>query len=220
MEHLIAHLIVPFIGRWFFRTVRRWPWVFAGFALAGECVGAWAVGFWQAGDWILVGIGILCLAFYTGLLILLAVKLRTDTWVAFCDKAEAVFGGGADTEQLVDATMHTITFYPKNSPLSLNDMREFVRSFPEGEWITLNGVDRGVIESEDGRIYLDYDDHYQEYFSKYLDERQRAELAARLGFSPARAVHIHASHAFQHSRELAQTVCESLAKKWGGGWSE
>jgi hypothetical protein len=116
--------------------------------------------------------------------------------------------------------MHTITFYPKDRTLSLDQVKEFVRSFPEGDWLTENGVGRGVIESEDGRIYLDYDDHYQEYFGKYLDERQRAELTARLGFSPSLAVHIHASHAYQHSRDLAQAVCDSLAKRWDGGWSE
>jgi hypothetical protein len=115
--------------------------------------------------------------------------------------------------------MHTITFYPKNTP-SLNEIKEFIRSFPEGDWITETGFSRGVIESEDGRIYLDYDDHYRDYFDKYLDERQRAELTTRLGFSPTLAVHVHASHAYQHSRELAQAVCESLVKKWGGGWSE
>lgn len=115
--------------------------------------------------------------------------------------------------------MHTITFYPKSIP-SLDEVKEFVRSFPEGEWVAETDYCRGVIDSEDGRIYLDYDDHYREYFDKYLNERQRAELTARLGFSPNLAVHVHASHANKHSRELAQTVCEDLAKKWGGGWSE
>jgi hypothetical protein len=115
--------------------------------------------------------------------------------------------------------MHSITFYPKNNP-TLDEIKEFVRSFPEGDWVTGTGVGRGLIESEDGRIYLDYDDHYREYFEKYLDERQRAELTARLGFCPTLAVHLHASHTYQHSQELAQSICESLAKKWGGSWSE
>jgi hypothetical protein len=115
--------------------------------------------------------------------------------------------------------MHTITFYPRNKP-SLDEVKEFVRSFPEGEWVTEAGADRGVIESEDGRIYLDYDDHYRDYFEKYLNERQRVELAARLGFSPTLAVHVQVSHAFQRSQELAQIVCENLAKRWGGGWCE
>ena len=115
--------------------------------------------------------------------------------------------------------MHTITFYPKSTP-SLDEVKEFVQSFPEGDWVTEKGVGRGVIESDDGRIYLDYDDHYREYFDKYLDEQQRVELTARLGFSPTVAVHVHASHAYQHSQELAQAVCDSLANEWGGGWSE
>lgn len=115
--------------------------------------------------------------------------------------------------------MHTITFYPKSKP-SLDDVREFVRSFPEGDWISETGVGRGIIESEDGRIYLDYDDHYREYFDKYLDERQRAELTDRLGFAPTLALHVHASHGYQHSRELADAVCAGLARKWGGSWVE
>lgn len=115
--------------------------------------------------------------------------------------------------------MHTITFYPKSKP-SLDEVKEFIRSFSAGDWMNEAGNGRGVIEDEDARVYLDYDDHYPEYFDKYLDERQRSELTARLGFSPTLAVHVHASHAYQHSLELAQAVCESLAKKWGGGWSE
>jgi hypothetical protein len=112
--------------------------------------------------------------------------------------------------------MHTITVFPKGQP-SLDEVKRFVQSLPEGEWVTET---RGVIESEDGRIYLDYDDHYRQYFDTYLDEGHRAELAARLGFSPTLALHLHASHAYQHSRELAKAICESLVSKWGGGWSE
>ena len=115
--------------------------------------------------------------------------------------------------------MHTITFYPKQPP-PLNDVQTFVHSFPEGDWLTGTGQERGVIETDDGRVYLDYDDHYREYFDKYLDEQQRADLTARLGFSPTLALHVHASHAYQHSQELARAVCERLVEKWGGGWSE
>jgi hypothetical protein len=115
--------------------------------------------------------------------------------------------------------MHTITVYPK-SELSLEEVKAFVRSFPAGDWVTETGVSRGVIESEDARVYLDYDDHYREYFDKHLDAQQRTELAARLGFSPTLALHVHASHAYQHSRELARAICESLVNKWGGGCSE
>src|ERR1700690_4138658 len=98
--------------------------------------------------------------------------------------------------------MHTITFYPKKMP-SLDDIKGFVQSFPEGDWVTETCVPRAVIESEDARVYLDYDAHYREYFDKYLDVQQRAELTGRLGFSPTLALHIHASNAYQHSRELA-----------------
>jgi hypothetical protein len=115
--------------------------------------------------------------------------------------------------------MHTITFYPKHLP-TLDEVKGFVQSIPEGDWVTDTGVSRGVIESEDGRVYLDYDDHYREYFDKYLDAQQRAELIAQLGFSPTLALHLHASHAYQGSRELAHAICKSLVTKWGGGWRE
>jgi hypothetical protein len=115
--------------------------------------------------------------------------------------------------------MHTITVYPKSKP-SLEEIKEFVRSLPEGDWVTETGVSRGVIESEEGRVYLDYDEHYREYFDKYLDERERTELTTRLGFFPTLALHVHASNAYQHSRELARAICESLVKKWGGGCSD
>ena len=82
------------------------------------------------------------------------------------------------------------------------------------------GVSRGVVEAEDGRVYLDYNEHYREYFDKYLDEQQRTELTSRLGFSPTLALHLHASNAYQHSRDLAQAICERLVNKWGGGCSE
>jgi hypothetical protein len=95
VEHLIAQLIVheitPFLGRWFFRTICHWPAVFAAVALVGECVGVWAIGFWPLGDWFWVGIRVLCLFLYTGLLALLAVKLWSGTWGAFCDWGVSLF---------------------------------------------------------------------------------------------------------------------------------
>ncbi len=51
-------------------------------------------------------------------------------------------------------------------------------------WVTAT---RGVIESDDGRVYLDYDERYREHFDKYLDEHQRTELTARLGLPRRRA---------------------------------
>jgi hypothetical protein len=112
--------------------------------------------------------------------------------------------------------MHTITFYPKHIP-TLDEVKGFVQSVPEGDWVAET---RGVIESDDGRVYLDYDDHFREYFDKYLDAHARAELTSRLGFSPTLALHLHASHVYQHSRELAEAICKKLATTWGGSWSE
>lgn len=91
IAHLIGHLLTPLAGRTFFRTAKRFPPTFAAVALAGEAVGVWAVGFWVVGDWFLVGIGVLCLVFYTGLLALLAIKLWAGTWGAFCDWAASLF---------------------------------------------------------------------------------------------------------------------------------
>jgi hypothetical protein len=111
--------------------------------------------------------------------------------------------------------MNTMTVYPERNP-SLEEIQGFVRSFHDGDWVTAS---RGVIESDDGRVYLDYDEQYRTYFDTYLDEQQRAELTARLGFSPRLAIHLQVSNAYQHSRELARTVCEALVSRWGGGWS-
>jgi hypothetical protein len=49
---------------------------------------------------------------------------------------------------------------------------------------------------------------------------RRPGRSARLGFSPTMALHVQTSHAYQHSQELADSVCESLVEKWGGGCSE
>jgi hypothetical protein len=87
---LITHLIAPFVGRCFFRTVRRWPVIFALIALGGEGIGVWAV-FVEPGNWMLAGIGVLIFVFYTWLLILLLSKLRGGTWGAFCDWAISLF---------------------------------------------------------------------------------------------------------------------------------
>lgn len=115
--------------------------------------------------------------------------------------------------------MYTITFFPQQQP-SLEEVRRFIESYPEGDWVTDAEVERGVIESEEGRIYLDYDDQYRDYFNRFLDEGERAELIDRLGFSPGLALHVHASHVGQHSRELAQEICDRLVTIWGGGRSD
>jgi hypothetical protein len=112
--------------------------------------------------------------------------------------------------------MHTLSVYPKSIP-SLEDVQTFVMSLPEGDWVTAS---RGVIESDDGRVYLDYDNDYGNYFNNYLEPREREQLATRLGFAPSLALHLHVSTHYRHSRELAQLICEMLVKKWGGGWSD
>ena len=96
--HLIADLCVPLVARTFFRAIKRWPGLLAAIALTGEAVGVWAVACWPAGDWRLVGIGVLCLGFYTFLLALLAIKLRAGTWGAFCDWAASEFDPHSQAE--------------------------------------------------------------------------------------------------------------------------
>ncbi len=98
IAYLIGELLTPLVGRTFFRAVKRCPPAFAAVALAGEAVGVWAVGSGAEGDWLLVGVGVLCLTFYTGLLALLAVKLRAGTWDAFCDWAASLFESGGRAE--------------------------------------------------------------------------------------------------------------------------
>lgn len=91
IAYLIGELLTPLAGRTFFRAVKRFPPAFAVVALAGEGVGVWAVGFSADDDWTLKSIGAGCLAFYTGLLVLLAVKLRAGTWGDFCDSSASQF---------------------------------------------------------------------------------------------------------------------------------
>ena len=92
IDSLLPHLS---IGDRFFRVVRRWPWIFAVFALVGLGVGAW-ISWVNPPDpsrvWLFKAIGILCIIFYGGLLILLVVKLRDGTWRAFCDDQASQLG--------------------------------------------------------------------------------------------------------------------------------
>lgn len=92
IAHVIGHLLTPLIGRTFFRTVKRFPTVFAGVAITGQAVGMWLVcECGPAGDWPMIGLGVLCLVFYTGLFGMVLLKCRTGTWDAFCDHAVAEF---------------------------------------------------------------------------------------------------------------------------------
>ena len=83
--------ISKIVGRWFFALVRRRPLVFAACALTGLCIGLWLLSFFQTGDWALGAIGVTCVVFYAGALLLLILKLRAGTWIAFCDWAESLF---------------------------------------------------------------------------------------------------------------------------------
>jgi hypothetical protein len=115
--------------------------------------------------------------------------------------------------------MHTITVYPKSRP-TLEEVQGFIRALPEGDWVSEAGTSRGVVEAEDGRIYLDYDERYRHYFDNYLSDQERADLSKRLGFSPTLALHVHISNAFRQSDQLARSVCQDLLRKWGGGYSD
>ncbi len=73
MLSLVVNLIVRAAHRYavplFFRAVRRFPLAFAVVAAVGQALGAWLVcECGPAGDWPMVGLGVLILGFYTGLL--------------------------------------------------------------------------------------------------------------------------------------------------------
>lgn len=89
--YVIGELLTPTIGRFFWRSVKRFPPSFAGVAFVGQFVGVYLIQCAPAGDWTMIGIGVLCLTFYTGLLGLLAVKLWAGTWGIFCDDSKSLF---------------------------------------------------------------------------------------------------------------------------------
>jgi hypothetical protein len=92
ITHLIGGRLVPVLSRSFWRAVKRFPPAFAGVALAGQFLGAWLVNCCgPAGDWSMTGLGVLCLIFYTGLVVMLAVKWWDGTWGEFCDYAASLF---------------------------------------------------------------------------------------------------------------------------------
>ncbi len=89
--YVIGELLTPIIGRFIWHTVKRFPPTFAGVAFVGQFVGVYLLQCAPAGDWSIIGIGVLCLTFYTGLLGLLAVKLWAGTWGTFCDYSASLF---------------------------------------------------------------------------------------------------------------------------------
>ena len=118
IAHMIAEALTPVVGRTFWRTVKRCPAAFGAVALAGQAFGVWAVGFGVTGDWALVAIGVSCLVFYTGLLALLAVKLRAGTWGAFCDWSAALFGAGGSAEPSAAVERRSMESFPTRSDSS------------------------------------------------------------------------------------------------------
>lgn len=116
--------------------------------------------------------------------------------------------------------MYTISFFPKVIP-SLEDVRGWVESFPEGYWHTAESLPlRGVIETDDALVYVDYDENFHERFAEYLDEQEQKTLVESLGFTPRMAIHLQASSTRTRSKELARSLCELLASRWGGASSE
>jgi hypothetical protein len=83
------------VRRTFFRVVRRCPWVFALVALAGLFLGYCCLFVFQDDnsrkEWFLRVLGVLCLIFYGGLIVLLIRKLATKSWMDFCDWAIGIF---------------------------------------------------------------------------------------------------------------------------------
>ena len=85
----ISMNLTRLVGRMFMRIVRRYPIVFAGFAMVGQYVGV--IILMQPDDKAAIPLGLLCIAFYSGLFIVLIVKLRRGTWDASCEWGEWLF---------------------------------------------------------------------------------------------------------------------------------
>ncbi len=80
------------VGRTFCRVVGRWPIVFAIAVLTGAAVGAIIVGHSPPAQWGMIAFGYFMVLAYSGLLIMLIVKLMRGTWKQSCDWAlEAAF---------------------------------------------------------------------------------------------------------------------------------
>ena len=96
--------LVRFVGRAFFRIVRRFPFVFALVAIGGLVLGYCCIFVLHdddpAREWFLRVIGVGCLGFYGWLLVLLIRKLSSKSWAVFCDWALDIF---RETETRRDA---------------------------------------------------------------------------------------------------------------------
>jgi hypothetical protein len=83
------------VGRTFFRVVRRFPFVFVVVAVAGLVLGYCCIFVLHddkpSKEWFLRCLGIGCLFFYGGLLVLLIHKICTKKWADFCDWAVGIF---------------------------------------------------------------------------------------------------------------------------------
>ena len=87
---LLANLVAGLARRYavplVVRSVKRFPLLFAVAAAAGQAFGAWLIReCGPAADWPMAGLGALMLVFYTGLIVLVAMKCRAGTWGEFCD---------------------------------------------------------------------------------------------------------------------------------------
>ena len=131
------NLVTKTIGRWFFALVGRRPIVFAAMALAGLIFGLFLVIDVGPDRPIIVGIGIMCIVFYTTLLAWLLIKLRLETWVAFCEWAESLFSlpGPATPINIVMQLNAQVRALPcPECNESLGDQRPGKRTFKQFLW--------------------------------------------------------------------------------------
>ncbi len=95
-----------------------------------------------------------------------------------------------------------------------DDLRALVESIPDGCWVST--YSRGVVDRDDGRVYIDIYEDFGTSYWQYLDEAEKALLLDHLGQKPGVSIDIHLSMSGANSKQLAREVAELVIEKWGG----
>jgi hypothetical protein len=105
--------------------------------------------------------------------------------------------------------MKNIIVIPKGN-FQKDSMIEFVKSCG-GYWVNESGIDQGVIERHQSRIYITYcNDINQEY-----EPDEIRAISQHLGRIPNILIDIHISWS-ENSNQLALDFASQVVSKWGG----